>query len=529
MQGNQPPRFQRPGQHNENPQFLALQKRLQARYGAFGVESKEPEPPPDPFLDNYFRETLRILGAVLLGSFAVAVLGKNGNYLFALGLAYALFRITKKPIHIAARFFLVLALFIESPVEFPGEYVGVLPFGHAPLDPANSAFFLIPSVSMPIFLLFAFWLLYTGRQVNKKYDPPPFWAKRVLYIFLAGVITLWVWGILGGGDFTKSILQTRHLLMLPIIGLAFLWTMRGREDLAATGTIFVTVALVRSVILILSFAWFVKSGFTPEYVTTHSDTVLFVTAILILIAHAIEERNRKTTLRAIGIALVILVAIAMNNRRIAFVGLGAAPLVMYFALKPSAGKRRVTKWMLIVVPLVAAYATIGSTMTGPVFTPAKMAMSAFNQSDASSDSRDIENDNLILTFGHNPVLGKGFGFPYEEKVKIYDISDFLQDYLYIAHNGVLWIWSIGGMLGFAALWLIYPVSATFAMRAYNKAQNGLERAAGLSALGTTVVCVVQVWGDQGFNSYLTLVVFGAAFGVAAKLEAEPEEGQNAAP
>ncbi len=107
-------------------------------------------------------------------------------------------------------------------------------------------------------------------------------------------------------------------------------------------------------------------------------------------------------------------------------------------------------------------------------------------------------------------------------MKVYDISEVLHDYLYIAHNGVLWIWSLGGIVGFSLLWLIYPVSATFAMRAYRKGQNAIERAAGLSALGVTMVCVVQVWGDQGFNSYLTLIVFGAAFGIAAKLEAEPE-------
>ncbi len=410
MQGNRPPRFQLPKPQAENPQFLELQRRLKQRYGAFGIEKKEDEgPPPDPFLDSYFRETLRLIGGVFVGSLAVAILGKNGNYLFLLGLAYTLYRATKQPLHIAARIFLVLALFIESPVEAPGDYVGVLPFAHAPLDPASSAFFLLPSVSVPVFLLFALWLLYTGHQQNRRSDPPPLWAKRVLCIFLGGVMALWVFGILSGGAFSKSVLQTRHLLMLPIVGLAFLWSTRGREDLAATGTIVVTVAAARSVILIATYAWFIKSGITPEYVTTHSDSVLFVSAILIMMAFAIEERNKRTTIRAVGTSLLILVAIAMNNRRIAFVGLGAAPLLMYLALKPSAGKRRVTKWMLIAVPLVAAYAYFGSTQPGPVFAPAKMAMSALNQSDASSDSRDIENDNLILTFAHNPVLGRGFG------------------------------------------------------------------------------------------------------------------------
>ena len=40
-------------------------------------------------------------------------------------------------------------------------------------------------------------------------------------------------------------------------------------------------------------------------------------------------------------------------------------------------------------------------------------------------------------------------------------------------------------------------------RAAAHEQQNEERA--LGALGATVVCVMQIWGDQGFNSYMTLV------------------------
>ena len=50
-----------------------------------------------------------------------------------------------------------------------------------------------------------------------------------------------------------------------------------------------------------------------------------------------------------------------------------------------------------------------------------------------------------------------------------------------------------------------------------RADTPLERSAALAALGCVAVCVVQIWGDQGFNGYMTLVTFGVAFAVATRL------------
>ena len=46
---------------------------------------------------------------------------------------------------------------------------------------------------------------------------------------------------------------------------------------------------------------------------------------------------------------------------------------------------------------------------------------------------------------------------------------------------------------------------------------GHDDAAALTALGSVSICVVQVWGDQGLNGYITPVTFGVAFAVATRL------------
>jgi hypothetical protein len=199
--------------------------------------------------------------------------------------------------------------------------------------------------------------------------------------------------------------------------------------------------------------------------------------------------------------------------------------MMYLSLRPSPTKRRVTRAAFFVVAMVLLYVIVGNQVEGdaPLWKPAKLAMSVLDQKDSSSESRDIENYNLIYTMSQSPVLGQGFGWEYKEKLQLYDISELFALYRYIAHNGVLWIWSVGGVVGFTALWLIYPLTITLGIRGYRTAQNPVERAAALAGIGVVVATMAQIWGDQGWNSYLTLILFSLAFSVLARLEAATEE------
>jgi O-antigen ligase len=217
---------------------------------------------------------------------------------------------------------------------------------------------------------------------------------------------------------------------------------------------------------------------------------------------------------------------ALNNRRLAFVNAGVIPVFIYFALKPSKIKRRVNRAAILLGLLGVVYLIIAAKMESDsvVFKPARLILSAISQSDTSSESRDVENFNLIYTLRQSPIVGQGFGHGYIEKYHLYDISDLFKLYLFIPHNGVLWIWEVGGVVGFTLLWFIYPVTMTFALRAYRIGRNAVERSAGLAAAATVVACVAQIWGDQGFNSYMTLVIFGVAYAVAVRVETASVQG-----
>ncbi|MBX3227473.1 MAG: O-antigen ligase family protein [Labilithrix sp.] len=531
-------------------EFADLHDRVQKHYGAFGEKPQRVEIDDRVvFADNGWKTTTSVIGGVFLASaflwFAshprFASPGAWANS-FRLDSAFAVvwmpllaWAMARLPLQKSLRIYLALALFIEPFSEVMFRELGEGGYWNSVMWPSAVAYFGtlkelagVPGASFSTFLVVTGFLLHRAISTKKVgYTEPPAFAKGALLVFLSSVVTLAVYGLLRGGQTDWTFRQTIHMLQLPIVGLLFLYALRVPEDLAAVGTAYVVAALARSALVVfVYFGVCMPQGITampgkPEWCTNHSDTVLFVSALVILFAHALEQRRRHVTLRALGLGAFILFAIVLNNRRLAFVSLAIAPFLIYLALDPSKRKRRVTAALLLAAPVLAGYVLVGSEVSSSsaVFKPAKSIVSVLDQKDASSLSRDIENENLIYTLQESPVVMRGFGheYDYSPANPPVDLTDTFKNYRLIAHNGVLWLWSIAGVLGFTLIWMIYPLAGTMAMRGYRSAETPLERSAALAALGMVAVCVIQIWGDQGLNSYMTLITFGVAFAVASRL------------
>lgn len=546
MNVNRPPQQRQPSM----PAIDVIAERVNMKYGAFGARPLEEEADERVLADDFFKPTVQIIAGVFVASLLAFFLQAptfagagwantprldSALVLFwgpALWIAMSRFKLWK-----SVRIYLVLALFIESFSEAMFREQGEGGYWDSVLWPAAVAFFGtlkefagIPGASLSVFFFVTVGLLWRSSKARRKagYVAPPKFATRAMHVFLGTIVGLAVLGFVRGGQIEWTFRQTIHLMQLPLVTLVFLYALRVPEDLAAVGTAFVTVAVARA--LLVAWVYFgvcMPAGITalpgkPEWCTNHSDTVLFVTAIMVLLAHALEQRKSKVTWRALGIGAVIVGGIVLNNRRLAFVSLGAATLVTYLALRPSKRKTRVTAALAVLVPLLVGYVTIASEMAPSPFTkPAKIIVSVMEQKDASSLSRDIENENLIYTLRQSPgyVVPTGFGheYQYAPEHPPVDLGEVFRNFRLIAHNGVLWMWSLGGLIGFTLLWIVYPMGGTLAVRGYHAAQSPLERSAALAALGAIVVCISQIWGDQGWSSYMTMVTFSVSFAIAARL------------
>jgi hypothetical protein len=537
-------------------QMQQLAQKVAQKYGAFGARASDDEEQERRVLqDNFLKPTFQIIGAIFVASlFGYFVSSPKfsgpGTWAnsFRVDTALIVFWgpllywvMARQRVWKALRIYLVLALFIEPFSEAMFKDMGVVATGeggywNTVMWPAAVAFYGtlkefsgLPGASLSVFFLTTVGLLYRavlGKKAESWTAPPKF-ARQAMQIFLGTIVGLAVLGIIRGGGIEPAFRQTIYLITLPLVSLLFLYALRVPEDLASVGTAFVAAALVRSVLVMyIYFGVCVPQGITslpgkPEWCTNHSDSVLFVTALMILLAHTLEQRTRQVLVRSLMLATPILLGIVLNNRRLAFVSLATAPLVIYLALKPSKRKRRVTWALALTVPLLVGYVLVGSEIasSSPLLKPAKLVVSVMDQKDNSSISRDIENENLIYTLRQSPIITKGFGHEYEYSPNNppVDLGDLFKNFRLIAHNGVLWIWSLAGVVGFTLLWMIYPLGSTLALRGYRAAQTPLERSAALGSLGAIVVCVIQIWGDQGFSSYMTLVTFAVSFAIATRL------------
>lgn len=548
-----------PPPHLQNQQ--ALLEKVAQKYGAFGAAPEDDDRDRKVLLDNFFKPTVQIIAGVFVATLFAYFISRPafsgpGAWANSFRVDTALIVVwgpllfwvmSRQRVWKALRIYLVLALFIEAFSEAMMQEQGVVAAGeggywNTVMWPAAVAFFGtlkefsgLPGASLSVFFFTTVGLLYRAVMGKKSADwvAPPKFARQALLTFLGTVVVLALVGVARGGGVEPAFRQTIHLIQLPLVALLFLYALRVPEDLASVGTAYVCAAIARS--LLVAYVYFgvcAPAGITrmpgkPEWCTNHSDTVLFVTSLMILLAHALEQRTTKIIVRSLMLAAPILLGIVLNNRRLAFVSLAAAPMVLYLAMKPSRRKRRLTWALAISVPVLVGYVLIGSEIPGDsaIAKPAKLVVSVLDQKDNSSISRDIENENLIYTLRQSPggVLTTGFGheYQYSPANPPVDLGDLFKNFRLIAHNGVLWIWSLAGVVGFTLLWMLYPLGATLALRGYRAAQTPLERSGALASLAAVVVVVVQIWGDQGFNSYMTLVTFGVAFAISTRLAVRP--------
>lgn len=474
------------------------------------------------------RGTSALVAAVSASS--LLLLGLTGNPLIAIG----------PPAIIA-----FIYLFSLSPVRYPlfallfaalaSEIVprmGLNDWWRSPLYPVN--FFLSENLNKLVGIealrfsgmeLVFFGLVavavsraFLGLSTDKEGRVP---TPQVVFLCsalaLSSVVFLEFLGILRGGDFRQSLWQMRELFWLPILICLFSYAVRGAADfrpLVYTITAATCLKIAIALYFFVTVAW--PLHLHPESVTSHNDSVLFVSVVMMWLAAALH--NPKPRVLAVSALVIswVLVGMVINGRRIAFVALLVA-LILAYVIHRGALKRKLTRALLYSLPFVLLYLVASANRSNGIFTPGSMVMSVLQQKDASSATRDIENYNLLQTLKQNKVLGSGWGHEYNEVNKAYDISKFFAQYKYIAHNNVLWLFTIGGVAGFTLIWLPIVLGFFLARRSYLFARTAMDRAGAMAALGVLVSYVIEAWGDMGTQSMNCTLLVAAAIAVSGKL------------
>lgn len=416
-----------------------------------------------------------------------------------------------------------VALSINNPVVSPHEnkYTFVL-------DPIGKLLYKnLPLKLSPLHLAFIVLLLRTiatvklsdvrFRGVDRR--PPRAFAQAT--VVSAGVIGIWtVYGIGTGGDFKNMLWQVRPLMMLPIIALVTSVAMARERCIRATKLAIMVASLVK--VLDASTFYFLKvrpENLNVEYVSTHSDTVLWAVCIAILLADWFESRTKAARNRLIAVGLPVAFGMLINNRRTVWVIIAACGLfIVTQAHRPV--KRQISRILSLTWPAILVYVAVGlASPPSLVFKPVQMIQSVIVQDDTSSSTRDIENYNLLVTIRARPLLGFGFGHPYLEQVVAYDVTKAtgFTNYRFLPHNSFLGLWAFGGLFCAAGYLLILPVGIYYAVWARKRSRNASRRAAGDWAVSAVIAYLIQGWSDIGLEDWTNILLCGVGIGLGAAL------------
>ena len=350
--------------------------------------------------------------------------------------------------------------------------------------------------------------------------------RTALFAFFATLVGLAAFGMLRGASPGNAYWQVRQFVFIPVFAWLVLDSLQGREDHRLLGPLVIAAALIKAGVG-LYFHFFIAGprGLHPPFLTTHADTMLFCLSIALVLVRWLERPDPASLRRCLWFVPLMLATVWLNNRRIAWIGLGGTMAIIWQFTSWNRARRALARAALVALPLVAGYVAAGWSSSAPAFKPVAAIRTVVETrdggraADSSTRSRQIENFNLAQTLRQHP-LGLGLGSPYEEVVQGPDLSRDFARYRYIPHNSVLWMMTAGGPFGFFALWSLFVVGIFLAARSYRCARRDGDRMAALSALCAQFLFLVQAWGDMGIQNWSTTWLVAAALAVSGRLAVE---------
>jgi O-Antigen ligase len=343
--------------------------------------------------------------------------------------------------------------------------------------------------------------------------------SRVVAIGLIAIAITMVWGLFKGGDLRQAVYQSRTVFYMPAFGIAIA-TIGDITFLRRLKTCLLVAAMIKALTGLYPYFYVVsKNPKQPmEYVTVHADSLLYCMAFAAVIAAWVANLDKRLrrfhTIGMIG----AVVGLYTNQRRIAFVGLAFALMLMYLDA-PLVRRSQINRFLSKYIPVFVIYLAVAFTGVSQnvIFRPALSLRSVVIQKDRSSETRDIENYNLWATYRPNPVLGLGFGHKYTELVAADYIGDVFPQYRYLPHNSFLGLFAFGGFVGALGFYSIFPTSLYLALRAAKRQVSPERWTYAMIGAGGIAATLVQGFGDVGFFDPTVGLYGGISIGICGAL------------
>jgi O-Antigen ligase len=382
---------------------------------------------------------------------------------------------------------------------------------------------LTGAIASPLELLLVLtFMVWFGQGVmRRQFDFRGGALARPMLAFLAALVLGLVRGILGGGDVNIALWESRFLFYAIICYVVAANTVRSRRQINA----------LLWIMLLATTAWSIEGawrrvalidtgllGVVPEFAYSHEDVIFLGTHLLLVIA--LWTFKAPFVQRLFGLASVPVVGFTLlaTERRAGYIALIIA-FVMFTLVFLIVNRKAFFLFSLPMLIAFAVYLPVFWDNTTMVGQPARAvrSLSAPDPRDASSNLyRQLEKFNVIYTIKSNPILGVGFGRPFDFVVALPDLS-WWPFWHYEPHHNILWVWLKLGTGGFIIFWTLLATAVARSTYIVRTLRTPEARIWGLFALTAVVTTVVFCYVDLGLVSGRVTVFLGTTLGVLSIL------------
>jgi len=258
-----------------------------------------------------------------------------------------------------------------------------------------------------------------------------------------------------------------------------------------------------------------------EAVTAHEDVVFFDLALALAVGAFVMGMRGRLAIALYAAAPMIMATELVTQRRVGFIALAAA-FVVLAVLLASVRPQRTLVLFGAATAFFLVYAVIAWDQNGLLAQPIRALKgaidpSSLNARDLSSNWwRELENLNISYTLRQLPFTGVGLGQQYLFIREPAELSNFIY-WRYMTHDAVLWVWLKTGIAGFLAFWVLVSQAAIVAGSLFRRLATPQLKLVALIPVLLVVIQVVFSSVDLGLTYSRTMIVLGVSLGLTAYL------------
>ncbi len=376
---------------------------------------------------------------------------------------------------------------------------------------------------MEIHLLFLFfiWVLRVTLRKGTTLVPVP--IKFALILFLIAVAFWFTFGQIHGGDIIISLWEIRALFYLITMFLMVPQIIRTKGQLEALFWICIAGISFKALqgagrYAALGFSF----GYWPnifETLTNHEDPVFIITLWLLLLGLLLMGGSRKQRKVLLWLSPLLLLGFVAAQRRATYASL-AVSLCAFVLLMPAKQRRIIASFALVFAVLFGIYLAMFWNSYSRLGYIAQQFKATFTDEPGVRGQKDIEstvyriqeNYNLASNIQSAPLVGKGFGRPFETPVRLWNIQ-INKLGTYIPHNQILWVFVKMGFIGAFTFWFFFNSFIFRGAMVFSALKDPYLRAICAVSVIAIMNQLVVSYVDMQLTFYRNMIYLGTLMGL----------------